>query len=234
MQIGEWRDVIGEMVRDHMRSPELEHYFSVRMNQNRAQLMISQLGIFIRHRRDCWAHVSANCPLMAIKQKILQHEFGEVIKDQFSDYGHLDLIVRQAKKIAMSPEQVLSAKPIPTTIATLYAWGWITRVKSWIEGLSALTVTEWTNDDRLLGDIGGGHSTRMGKRWMEDMALKWSDMPNFEAHSQADEEHSDMFLPYLAEYATGEKEQAALEAVKESLDLFALYREGVAQAMEKI
>src|SRR5687768_1530664 len=82
MQIGEWRDVIGEMVRDHMRSPELEHYFSVRMNQNRAQLMISQLGIFIRHRRDCWAHVSANCPLMAIKQKILQHEFGEVIKDQ--------------------------------------------------------------------------------------------------------------------------------------------------------
>jgi hypothetical protein len=98
MQIGEWRDVIGEMVRDHMRSPELEHYFSVRMKQSRAQLMISQLGIFIRHRRDCWAHVSTNCPLMTIKQKILQHEFGEVIKDQFSDYGHLDLIVRQAKK----------------------------------------------------------------------------------------------------------------------------------------
>ena len=234
MQIGEWRDVIGEMVRDHMRSPELEHYFSVCMNQSRAQLMISQLGIFIRHRRDCWAHVSANCPLMTIKQKILQHEFGEVIKDQFSDYGHLDLIVRQAKKIGMSPEQVLSAKPIPTTIATLYAWGWITRVKSWLEGLSALTVTEWTNDDRLLRDIGGGHSTRMGKRWTEDMGLKWSDMPNFEAHSQADEEHSDMFLPYLAEYATGEKEQAALEAVRESLDLLALYREGVARSMEKI
>jgi pyrroloquinoline quinone (PQQ) biosynthesis protein C len=234
MQIGEWRGVIGEMVRDHMRSPELEHYFSVRMNRSRAQLMISQLGIFIRHRRDCWAHVSANCPLMTIKQKILQHEFGEVIKDQFSDYGHLDLIVRQAKKIGMSPEQVLSAKPIPTTIATLYAWGWITRVKSWLEGLSALTVTEWTNDDRLLRDIGGGHSTRMGKRWMEDMGLKWSDMPNFEAHSQADEEHSDMFLPYLAEYATGEREQAAVEAVKESLDLLALNREGVAKAMEKI
>jgi pyrroloquinoline quinone (PQQ) biosynthesis protein C len=69
---------------------------------------------------------------------------------------------------------------------------------------------------------------------MEDMGLKWSDMPNFEAHSQADEEHSDMFLPYLAKYATGEKEQAALEAVKESLDLLALYREGVARSMEKI
>ena len=66
----------------------------------------------------------------------------------------------------------------------------------------------------------------MGKRWMEDMGLKWRDMPNFVAHSQADEEHSDMFLPFLEEYATGEKQQMALDAVKESLDLFALYRAG--------
>jgi hypothetical protein len=91
MQVSDWRNVIGEMVRDHMRSPELEHYFSVKMNKPRAQLMITQLGLYIRHRRDCWALVSANCPVMAIKQAILQHEYGEVIKDQFSDYGHLQL-----------------------------------------------------------------------------------------------------------------------------------------------
>ena len=59
-------------------------------------------------------------------------------------------------------------------------------------------------------------------------------MPNFDVHRQADEEHSDMFLPFLTEYATGEKEQLALDAVKESLELFALYREGVAKAMEEI
>jgi pyrroloquinoline quinone (PQQ) biosynthesis protein C len=234
MQVSQWRSVIGEMVRDHMRSPELEHYFSIRMNQQRAQVMISQLGLYIRHRRDCWANVSANCPVMAVKQAILQHEFGEVIKDQYSEYGHLHLIVRQAAKVGLSAEEVLNTKPIPSTTATLYAWAWITRAKSWIEGLSSLTVTEWTNDDRLLGDIGGGHSTRMGERWAEDMGLKWRDMPNFDAHRQADEEHSDMFLPFLSEHATGEKEKMALDAVKESLELFALYREGVAFAMEKI
>jgi hypothetical protein len=43
-----------------------------------------------------------------------------------------------------------------------------------------------------------------------------------------------MFLPFLAEYATGDKEQMALNAVKESLDLFAMYRDGVARAMEQI
>jgi pyrroloquinoline quinone (PQQ) biosynthesis protein C len=234
MQVAQWRKVIGEMVRDHMRSPELEYYFSIQMSKERARLMITQLGLYIRHRRDCWALVSANCPVMAIKQAILKHEFGEVIKDEYSDFGHLHLIIRQAEKLGMSAKQVLETRPIPTTTATLYAWAWLTHAKPWVEGLSALTVTEWTNDDRLLKDIGGGHSSRMGKRWMEDLGLKWRDMPNFVAHSQADEEHSDMFLPFLEEYATGEREQMALDAVKESLDLFALYREGVARAMEKI
>ena len=112
MQIAEWRKTIGEMVREHMRSPELEHYFSVKMNKPRAQLMITQLGLYIRHRRDCWALVSANCPVMAIKQAILQHEYGEVIKDQFSDYGHLHLIIRQAAKLGLTPQEVIDTKPI--------------------------------------------------------------------------------------------------------------------------
>ena len=76
MQIAQWRKTIGELVRDHMRSPELEHYFSVKMNKQRAQLMITQLGLYIRHRRDCWSLVSANCPVMLVKQAILRHEFG--------------------------------------------------------------------------------------------------------------------------------------------------------------
>ena len=50
MQVEQWRNAIGEMVRDHMRSPELEYYFSVKMNKQRAQLMITQLGLYIRHR----------------------------------------------------------------------------------------------------------------------------------------------------------------------------------------
>ncbi len=154
-----WRQRIGEMVREQMRSPQLERYFSVKMTKRRAQLMLTQLGLFIRHRRDCWAHVSANCPALAVKQKVLQHEFGEVIKDQYSDFGHLDLIVRQGRAIGLSVDDVMRAEPIPTTRATLYAWAWMTREKSWIEGLAALTVTEWSNDDRLLADQGGGHST---------------------------------------------------------------------------
>ena len=115
MNVAEWRKTIGEMVRDHMRSPELEHYFSVKMTQPRAQVMLTELAHYVRHRRDCWSFVSGNCPEMAVKHKILEHEFGEVIRDEYSDYGHLDLIMRQGKTVGLTPADILNAEPIPMT-----------------------------------------------------------------------------------------------------------------------
>jgi pyrroloquinoline quinone (PQQ) biosynthesis protein C len=195
---------------------------------------LKQLALFVRHRRDCWAYVSGNCPELAVKQGILQHEYGEVLRGQYSENGHMELIFRQGESIGLAPEDILCAEPIPMTMATLYSWAWITREKSWIEGLAALTVTEWSNDDRLLADQGGGHATRMAKRWKEDLGLSLDNMDDFKAHAEADEEHSDMFLPFLSRFAVGKKEAVALRAVNESLDLLAIYRNGVAQAMKTL
>lgn len=230
----QWRERLGELVRDYIRSPELEHYFSIRMTKPRAAVMVTQQSHYVRHRRDCWAYVSANCPVMAVKQKILSHEYEEIIKDDFSDYGHLHLIIRQGASVGLSAEEIIHSKPLPTTMTVLYAWGWMTRMKPWAESLAAMTITEWCNDDRLLGDLGGGQSTRMAKKWMDEMGFTWKQIPNLQAHSQADEKHSDMFLPFLAEHATGEKEAAAIQAAKESLDLNAIFREGIARAQERI
>lgn len=234
MTEGGWRGCLGEMVRDYIRSPELGHYFSVKMTKPRAAVMVRQQSLYVRHRRDCWSYVSGNCPVLAVKQKILEHEFEEIVRDEYSEYGHLQLIIRQGRSVGLSPEEILNAEPLPATRATLYAWAWITREKSWVEGLAALTVTECCNDDRLLADLGGGQSTRMAKRWMEDMGFTWKDIPNLQAHSKADEKHSDMFLPFLREFATGEMEGLAVKAAKESLDLNAIFRKGIAIAQEKL
>ncbi len=230
----QWKECLGEFVRDYIRSPEMNRYFSVRMTKPRAAIMVAQQSHFVRHRRDCWANVSSNCPVMAVKQKILEHEYEEIIKDDFSEYGHLHLIIRQGQSVGLTSDEVLNSQPLPTTMATLYAWGWITRAKSWTEGLAAMTITEWSNDDRLLGDLGGGQSTRMAKKWMEELGFTWKEIPNLQAHSQADEKHSDMFLPFLAEYAKGDREAAAVQAAKESLDLNAMFRVGIAQAQETL
>lgn len=234
MNQAEWRHALGELVRAAMRSPELDHYFNVKITEPGAQVLITQLGLFIRHRRDCWAHVSGNCPHMSVKQKILKHEYGEVIKDDFTEHGHMDLIVRQGKALGLTADQVLNVDPLPSTMATLYAWAWMTREKSWIEGLAALTITEWANDDRLLSDIGGGLSSRMARRWMEDLGFGWEQMPNFKVHSQADEEHSDMFLEDLEKFATGGKEQQVYSAAKESMELLKIFRFGISREMERL
>ncbi len=105
--------------------------------------------------------------------------------------------------------------------------------KSWLEGLASNTITEWANDDRLLQDVGGGLSSRMAKRWMDDLGFGWEQMPNFRVHSQADEEHSDMFLEDFERFATGEKEGLVYQAAKESMDLMVIFRFGIANAMEK-
>ena len=123
---------------------------------------------------------------------------------------------------------------ILATMATLYAWGWMTREKSWLEGMVSLSVTEWANDDRLHHDIGGGLSSRMAKRWMDDLGFGWEQMPNFKVHSQADEEHSDMFLEDLESFAVGDKEGLVIQAAKESMELHKLFRGGIAKEMERL
>ncbi len=229
-----WRECVGGLVRDYMRSPELQYYFSVKMTKPKAGIMVTQQSLYVRHRRDCWANVSGNCPVLAVKQRILEHEYDEIIRDEFSEYGHLELIIKQGSSVGLKPEEILNAAPLPSTRAVLYAWSWMTREKSWIEGLAAMTVTEWCNDDRLLADLGGGQSTRMAKKWMEEMGFTWKEIPNLQAHSKADEKHSDMFLPFLREFATGEKESLAIQAAQESLDLNAIFRKGIAAAQEKL
>ena len=233
MNQAQWRGELGEIVRNAMRSPEIEHYFKVKITKAGARALTTQLGLFIRHRRDCWSHFSANCPHMTVKQKILRHEYGEVIKDEYTEHGHLDLIVRQGKALGLSVTETLEVEPLPTTMSTLYAWAWMTREKSWLEGLVSLSVTEWANDDRLHHDIGGGLSSRMAKRWMDDLGFGWEQMPNFKVHSQADEEHSDMFLADLEHYAVGEKESLVIQAAKESMELHKIFRGGIAIEMEK-
>jgi pyrroloquinoline quinone (PQQ) biosynthesis protein C len=230
----QWRECLGELVRDYIRSPELERYFAVRMTKARAAIMVTQQSHFVRHRRHCWANVSANCPVMAVKQRILEHEYEEIVKDDFSEYGHLHLILCQGQSVGLAPDEILDSQPLPATMAALYAWSWMTRTRPWTESLTAMTITEWSNDDRLLGDLGGGQSTRMAKKWMDELGFTWKEIPNLQAHSQADEKHSDMFLPFLAEHATGDKEPAAVRAARESLDLNAMFREGIARAQEKI
>ncbi len=150
----EWRQALGQCVRDLFLAPEMRHFYSIKMTAERARIYLLQLGIYVRQRRNFWPQVAANCPEFEVKQRIMAHEYEELIVDEHSKAGHLDLIFRQGKELGLSVEQILNIEPLPTTKAAIYGWFWIARHRPWQEAIAASTIAEWTNDDRLLGDIG--------------------------------------------------------------------------------
>jgi len=84
MKVQQWRQALGECVRDFFRTPEMEHFYSVKMTPERARIYLSQLGLYARQRRNNWPQVAANCPEFEIKQRILAHEYEELVEDEHS------------------------------------------------------------------------------------------------------------------------------------------------------
>lgn len=234
MQAKEWREELGKIVREWIQTPEIESFHSVKFTRARAKLYLSQLNLYVRNRRNCWAQVMANCPVIDVKKRILEHEYEELVKDDYSDKGHLDLVVRQANELGFTEEEIYGAEPIAITTAATQAWLWIAYHRPWHEALVASSSMEWENDNRLLDDIGGGTCVRLLKTWERDLKLCPEQMPTFLAHSKADERHSDMFLEMFERHIPTGAEEAALRTAKDSYDIFRAYFEGLGRALARI
>src|SRR5918999_592420 len=231
MNTQQWREALGEIVRDFFHTPEMERFYSIKMTPERARIYLRQLALYARQRRNNWPQVAANCPELDVKQQILSHEYEELIEDEHSKKGHMDVLVRQGKEVGLSADEVLNAEPLPTPKAAMDAWFWIARTRPWQEALAASSIAEWTNDDRLLSDIGGGNCTRLYKIWQRDLDFRDEQMPNFTAHSKADVKHSDMVTGVLEKYVTPGRERDVIDTAKESMDLHRAYFGGMAHAM---
>jgi hypothetical protein len=87
----QWENAIGARVRATMASPEIERYFNIRMTPARARIALLQLSLFIQCRRDCWANLIANCDALPIRQRLMEHEYDELVEDEYSSKGHYGL-----------------------------------------------------------------------------------------------------------------------------------------------
>src|SRR5690348_7827403 len=140
MKPEQWRQKLGQCVRDFFLSPEMDLFYSTKLTRDRARIYLLQLGIYVRQRRNFWPQVAANCPEFEVKQRIMAHEYEELIEDEHSKAGHLDLIFRQGKEVGLSVDDVLQAEPLPTTKAAVYGWFWIARHRPWQEAIAASTI----------------------------------------------------------------------------------------------
>ena len=69
MNANDWCEAFGELARQTMSSPEADRYFSIPITKPRAQIILQQLSLYVRHRRDCWAFVSGNSPVLISEAK---------------------------------------------------------------------------------------------------------------------------------------------------------------------
>ena len=164
----QWENAIAARVCATMASPEMDRYFSIRMTPARARIALLQLSLFIQCRRDCWANLIANCDALPMRQRLMEHEYEELVEDKYSSKGHYALLVRQGSLLGLTAADFGEVSPLRTSMATFYGWKSIAREGSWKDGLIAMMATEWVNDDRRLIDQGGGLSRRDGLRWIRD------------------------------------------------------------------
>ncbi len=235
MNATQWRQCLGELVREGARTYEENHVFEVPMTIPRAQVMMLQQIYFTQNRRRCWLWVLANCPEENVRRIILQHEYEEAVKDEYSEKGHLDLSMRQAMAVGLKAEDCIAPEPLMTTKLAGYGWAFLAKDSHWLKGLASLNITEWFNDDRLLADLGGGASARRIKQWSKGLGFTVEKMPDFKAHNKADEAHGEQFLKVFEEYASEpEKERLVIDGAQEGIKIHRFNREGVAQAMEQL
>jgi pyrroloquinoline quinone (PQQ) biosynthesis protein C len=235
MKPQEWGEALGQLAAAFVQTPIFLKHHSLKMTPPRARLLICQKAINIRNRRDCWAALFSHCPELDVRQKILEHEYEELVEDEHSKYGHLDLTVRQAAAVGLSAEQVLHAEPLPITRAICYAYLWFIQSHTWQESLAGMIANEMKNaSSPALAKFGGGGAEREAKRWMEDLHLSEADVPDAIAHSKADQKHGQMFLTTLEHYVAPGEESRVLASAQESLDLRALWYQGLTIATEEL
>jgi pyrroloquinoline quinone (PQQ) biosynthesis protein C len=234
MNAKEWRAKMGEIAREWVQSPEIQSFRAVKFTPAKAKLYLTQLNHYVRNRRHCWSNVMANSPIIEVKQRILDHEYEEMVQDEYSDAGHLDLVYREAKEVGLSQEQLLSAPALPITQACTNGWLWIAAHRPWQASLAASSAMELENDSRLLHDLGEGTASHMLKVWSRDLGFKPEQMPNMAAHSKADEKHSEMFLEIFERHVPPHMQQLVLDTAKESFAIYGAYYAGLAAAMNEL
>jgi len=106
-------------------------------------------------RRHNWPQVAANCPEFDVKQRILSHEYEELVEDEHSKSGHMDLIFRQAKKVWVELDDVMNAEPLPTTRAACTR-GSGSRARVMAGGDRGIDHRRVDERRSALGDMGGG------------------------------------------------------------------------------
>lgn len=226
------RDELNLMVNRQFETAEFQRLLSIRFTLPRARFYITHNAYYNQNRRDCWGFVLGAAPL-DVKKLVWKHEEDELITDKREGVDHYALVMRQAKMIGVTREEIEAAEPIPGARAAQYAWLHLARNRPWLEAFTSSTMLERRNNGEIIA--GGGLAARIGKRWVEDLGVSIDKAPSLKVHAVADVEHADMMWEVFENHAgSDEAQRAVLSAAHDCLEIDRAYRGALADGMVQL
>ncbi len=189
-------------------------YSKDRLTKEAARVLIEQWSSFTRHSRQCWAFVVGNCPIIEVRKFIVTENLYE--EEAQEGHSHFEILARMGIALGLTRDQIVNAKPLPTTVVAMHAWETLTKNRTWYEGLAAKSVLERTNNPNC-----GNFSHNQAEHWVRQLGLSKED------NDSVDQIHGDGSLKLLENYLTIEAEKkAALRAAEESMMAWQVYFDG--------
>ncbi len=148
----------------------------------------------------------------------------ENLYEEEAQEGHsrFEILARMGMALGLTRDEIVNAKPLPTTVVTMRAWEALTKDRTWYEGLAAKLVLERTNAPHC-----GNFSHQQDEHWRRQLGLSKHDTEFWWMHGAIDQIHGDSSLKLLESYLTSDAErQAALRAAEESMMAWQVYFHG--------
>jgi hypothetical protein len=182
-------------------TPEFRLFFDTPLTLERARFVALQFLFYNDNRRECWAYVQARAP-WDVKRAIWSHEEDELHFDPRAQSDHRVLLMKEARALGISEEEIRAVQPTPLVEATLRAFTHANATMPWLAGLVASHFLERRNNSELIP--GGGYSKRFRDKLVRELGLPAETFVSNNVHVDADVDHSDAIWEAIAAAITDE------------------------------
>jgi pyrroloquinoline quinone (PQQ) biosynthesis protein C len=188
------------------------------------RVYLKQFAFVARNFPRWLANVTANCPVLEVRQQLIRNMWDEDVKD--SEFGdcHYNFLLRFGRAVGLKDEEIHGAEPFPTTFAAIMSWDHISRTRSWVEGLAMAGGLELINTEEIRKRI----NLPRVKQAYAKLGLNPEDYLFNALHEVKDEEHGNLNLAVVERFATTEeRKQQCKIAARDAAMLFSMLLEGI-------
>jgi pyrroloquinoline quinone (PQQ) biosynthesis protein C len=243
--------MIGQRLQEQLLSvmDRKDHWAYAHFSEGRAtrpQLLLhyrQEYEVYVRDFPVLLSRVHARCPVAEVRRDLAENLYEEETGGLSRGRPHPELFLEMMGGLGFEPQRFEAIDLVPEAAAYRAFIDQVTTRRPWIEGAALVTIfIEGSREDRLRveeqapGEKGSGSGAQLENDLRSHFLVRHYGVdPRFldlkRAHHQVESGHRRMAWKMVLEHARGAAASARLERLlQRSLDLWLLYRDGVARA----